>query len=437
MLLLKLAVLIALTVPLLTPPAYAHYTGKLRVYVAEPTSRWHFDTGETIRHGCLDFAIVQTANVPDNQTQTFSTVWDASTDAGYGGVTPTNIELMAVLFDPTGHVTDAWPPAGYWFTAYYADACAAATPGVPGRDQSNANLTHTVFCEEGSATWCHNCPNVSAQLHALELAPANLFKYVALVAETPEITEPAYTRLMTDLNRPGYPCCYFDGGYSIVIGDLGQPALEAQLAVAAARTPINVDLVARMVHLNTDQYFIAVRAGYLVTANAAMPTPCAPSGPTSGSPGTPLTFQSSATDPEADSLFYQFDFDEDKESEWLGPFASGQTCSQQYTYPSAGSYDVRVRVKDVWGETSAWSPELEVTIGGDCCNVRGDFTHDGTSPDISDLVGLVGYMFGGGLPPVCKEEMDVNGSGGDPDISDLVRLVDFMFGGGAPLTPCP
>ncbi|MDH3892274.1 MAG: T9SS type A sorting domain-containing protein [candidate division Zixibacteria bacterium] len=69
-----------------------------------------------------------------------------------------------------------------------------------------------------------------------------------------------------------------------------------------------------------------------------------------------------------------------------------------------------------------------------CCRVRGDFNHDGSDPDISDLVELVAYMFTSGVAPECMEEADINGDGSEPDISDLVMLVSFMFTGGeAPL----
>ncbi|MDH3889891.1 MAG: T9SS type A sorting domain-containing protein [candidate division Zixibacteria bacterium] len=69
-----------------------------------------------------------------------------------------------------------------------------------------------------------------------------------------------------------------------------------------------------------------------------------------------------------------------------------------------------------------------------CCELRGDFTHNG-QVDISDLVDLVDYMFTGGPAPLCDEEADLNGDGGI-DIADLVYMVDFMFTGGPAPVPC-
>ena len=79
-----------------------------------------------------------------------------------------------------------------------------------------------------------------------------------------------------------------------------------------------------------------------------------------------------------------------------------------------------------------------------CCQQRGDVNDDGVGPVISDLVDLVGYMFGGLAYPGCvdppdyKAESDINGDGVGPDISDLVALVNYMFGGcPSCLVPCP
>jgi len=73
-----------------------------------------------------------------------------------------------------------------------------------------------------------------------------------------------------------------------------------------------------------------------------------------------------------------------------------------------------------------------------CCHVIGDINHDGSQPDIADLVYLVTYMFQDGPEPPCMAETNVDGEGEDtPDIADLVYLVTYMFQDGPPLAPCP
>jgi hypothetical protein len=88
-----------------------------------------------------------------------------------------------------------------------------------------------------------------------------------------------------------------------------------------------------------------------------------------------------------------------------------------------------------------------VITGGEasCCIIRGDVNHNGTGPDIADLVYLANFMFQGGSPPPCEEppgsgyysECDMNGDGVGPNIADLVYLVTYMFQGGPAPVPCP
>jgi hypothetical protein len=342
------------------------------------------------------------------------------------------------VFNANGYDQDAWPPYGYWFTAHDADASVAAQAGEPGEHQAGPGFTHTVFIEEGSATWCTNCPNVAADLHAIDQSGSYSFNYASLVAETPNETEPAYSRLLNDLNRPGYPCLYFDGGDTTVIGDPGQSAIENALSTAAGRTVPSLDMVVRMDNTGSDDNFaLYYRIAFEADANQPAAVPDAPTGDVSGSSGEELSIQAVADDPEADSLFYQFNFDDGTDDTWYGPYASGTSADVMHSWADDGTYEVTVRTRDVWGATSGWSSELNVQVGGGCCTTRGDINGLDDGVDISDLVYLVSYMFGGGPEPACLEETNVNGDDISPDISDLVYLVAFMFQGGPPLSPCP
>jgi hypothetical protein len=52
------------------------------------------------------------------------------------------------------------------------------------------------------------------------------------------------------------------------------------------------------------------------------------------------------------------------------------------------------------------------------------------SIDVSDVVFMIGYIFGGGLPPVPLARGDVNCSK-DVDISDAVFLISYIFSCGS------
>ena len=55
------------------------------------------------------------------------------------------------------------------------------------------------------------------------------------------------------------------------------------------------------------------------------------------------------------------------------------------TYIDQGIYYISVKIKDVWGLESDWSPTAAATIG-ECCVSVGDIDYNGTGPDIADLV---------------------------------------------------
>ncbi len=75
--------------------------------------------------------------------------------------------------------------------------------------------------------------------------------------------------------------------------------------------------------------------------------------------------------------------------------------------------------------------------GGCCIGTRGNVDGDASDVvDISDIIYLVDYSFGGGPAPGCSEEADVNGDG-VLDISDLIYLVDYSFSSGAAPVACP
>jgi len=90
--------------------------------------------------------------------------------------------------------------------------------------------------------------------------------------------------------------------------------------------------------------------------------------------------------------------------------------------------------------TGVESMDLSFVItSGECCipPIRGNVNYDpGDNVNIADLTYLVAYLFGGGPPPPCFEEGDVNGDGAI-NIADLTYLVAYLFRGGPPPAPCP
>jgi hypothetical protein len=64
--------------------------------------------------------------------------------------------------------------------------------------------------------------------------------------------------------------------------------------------------------------------------------------------------------------------------------------------------------------------------------LRGDIDANGRV-DLSDAIGILGYLFLGGTVPRCMDAVDVDDSGG-VNLADAISLLSYLFLGGAPPT---
>ena len=92
-------------------------------------------------------------------------------------------------------------------------------------------------------------------------------------------------------------------------------------------------------------------------------TPSTPSGPTSGYRDTSYSYSTSTTDPNGDSLRYQFYWG-DGSYTTTGWYTSGATASASHSWSSTGYKYVKVRAQDSTGAWSHWSSSLTVNIVG-------------------------------------------------------------------------
>lgn len=91
------------------------------------------------------------------------------------------------------------------------------------------------------------------------------------------------------------------------------------------------------------------------------PAPSTPSGPTSGYTSTSYTYSTSTTDPNGDSLRYEFDWG-DGSTTTTGYYCPGMTVSASHTWESPGTYYVKVRARDPYSSWTSWSESLTVNI---------------------------------------------------------------------------
>lgn len=123
------------------------YEGSLRVHVVEIESRYNsLSPAHNFEYGFLDYAANEVLTIPYQGSYTLNTTWDGNT-AGFGDITEGNIVVIAAVYNAEPHAASS--ASGYPFTAYYCDASAAATPGIPGANIVNEDFTHTVYVEYG------------------------------------------------------------------------------------------------------------------------------------------------------------------------------------------------------------------------------------------------------------------------------------------------
>ena len=86
------------------------------------------------------------------------------------------------------------------------------------------------------------------------------------------------------------------------------------------------------------------------------------SGPDTVKTGVECVFSCSSSDPDDDQIFYQWDWGDGTTSEWIGPFDSGEISNINYKWENQGTYNVKVRSKDIYGEMSPWSDEFRIAV---------------------------------------------------------------------------
>ncbi|EMR73821.1 PDK repeat-containing protein [Thermoplasmatales archaeon SCGC AB-539-N05] len=102
--------------------------------------------------------------------------------------------------------------------------------------------------------------------------------------------------------------------------------------------------------------------GYMGPTNTAPNKPLTPDGLIAGFINTNYTYSTSTADSENDDVYYWFDWDDDTNSGWLGPYSSSTAVSKSHSWTTAGTYSVKAKAKDINNKESSWSDILTVVI---------------------------------------------------------------------------
>jgi len=97
-------------------------------------------------------------------------------------------------------------------------------------------------------------------------------------------------------------------------------------------------------------------------ANISPNKPDRPSGPTNGKPDVEYTYTTRTTDPNGDQLNYWFDWGDNTNSGWVGPYESGEEASAKHIWAEKGSYKIKVKAKNTVEIQSEWSDLLPISM---------------------------------------------------------------------------
>ena len=85
-------------------------------------------------------------------------------------------------------------------------------------------------------------------------------------------------------------------------------------------------------------------------------------GPSTGYEEEEITLYFSTTDPDGHDLYYLVDWGDGTTSEWLGPYASGETAEASYVFETPAEYFIKVKAKDIKNGQSEWSDVHHIII---------------------------------------------------------------------------
>ncbi len=90
--------------------------------------------------------------------------------------------------------------------------------------------------------------------------------------------------------------------------------------------------------------------------------PTIPQGNSKGTVGENYTYSTRSTDIDGDQISYLFNWGDGNESDWFGPYKSGEECRASKVWTSRGNYEIKVKAKDSYGMESSWSDPLPITM---------------------------------------------------------------------------
>ena len=101
---------------------------------------------------------------------------------------------------------------------------------------------------------------------------------------------------------------------------------------------------------------------YMVRIGDLPPSDPTVNGPINGTIWYSYEFSFSSDDQESDSIFYYIDWGDGTVSDWIGPYDSGDIVNKIHKWNTQGTYNIRIKAKDMFDKESNWSDNHIMTI---------------------------------------------------------------------------
>jgi len=90
--------------------------------------------------------------------------------------------------------------------------------------------------------------------------------------------------------------------------------------------------------------------------------PTRPQGPLNGRIDVEYEYITSVIDPNEDEVYLMWDWGDNSDTEWIGPYDSGKEITTSHNWKESGDFKIKVKAKDIWDYESDWSDPLSVSM---------------------------------------------------------------------------
>jgi len=155
--------------------------------------------------------------------------------------------------------------------------------------------------------------------------------------------------------------------YDIYFGDVNPPLLVYSGEINTTYNPgvLNFNTVYYWKIVAWDNHSASTEGPvwtFSTMQNDPPATPGQPSGPIQGYRGEHYIYNTVTTDPEGDQVYYWFEWGDGENTDWVGPYPSGEAAYELYAWSETGVFEIRVKARDEYNGESNWSEPLIVTI---------------------------------------------------------------------------